>query len=49
MGVGSGESCVELYLAGDCAHYPLALGKACSYLPIMPKISKDGEEGMGPR
>lgn len=48
-GNGSGESCVELHLARDCADYPLAPGDACSYLAIMPKISKDQGEGMGPR
>lgn len=49
MGVESGESCVELHLARDCAHYSWALGDACPYLPIMPKINKDGGEGMDPR
>ena len=49
MGVGSGESCVELYVARDYAHYPLALGKVCSYLLIMPKISTNGGEDVGLR
>lgn len=49
MRVGSAESCVELHLARDCAHYPLAPGHACFYFPIMPKTSNDGGEDMGPR
>ena len=49
MGVGIGETCVELYLAGDCAHYSLALGKVCSYLLIISKISTNGGEDMGLR
>lgn len=49
VGVGCEEICVELHLLRDCAHYPWVPGDACSYLPIMPKISKEGREGMGPR
>lgn len=51
-GSGSGgveESCVELYVARDYAHYPLVLGKVCSYLLIMPKISTNGGEDVGLR
>lgn len=47
--LGRNESCVEPHLARDCAHYLLFPSDVYTYLPIMPKISKDGEEGMGPR
>lgn len=46
---GSGEICVESHIVRDCAHYTWAPGDACSYLPIMPKISKDGGESVGPK
>lgn len=49
VGEESGKGCVEQQLARDCAHDSWALGDACSYLPAMSEVSRDGGEGMGPR